>query len=308
MIANIALKARGYFKIEAINSATGRRRVVADWFPNLITNNGFDQYLNSSVGMNSTTGPMAYCRVGSGTATPAVTDSALQSQVASTNTIQSTTLGRASVSPYYAFITRVYRFNPGVATGNLSEIGVAPAATGNLFSRALILDGFGSPTTITVLAGEILDVTYQFRLYAPTSDVTGTITLDGVSTTYTIRPIGVLTSSYWNISSFGPSYAGALNDATLYTGNIVAMTASGISGAGPASTTYTPQAYVNGNKYKDYLMVWEYTVTPNTYNSLLWCHATGIPAPCGGWQIGFSPGIVKTNVNRLTLTLRFSLS
>ena len=43
------------------------------------------------------------------------------------------------------------------------------------------------PTTITVLPDEILDVTYQFRCYAPTADVMGTIVLRGVTHTWTSR-------------------------------------------------------------------------------------------------------------------------
>ena len=69
--------------------------------------------------------------------------------------------------------------------------------------RALILDGGGSPTTLTILSDETLDVTYTIRVYPPTTDVTGSITLDGVSYGYTIRPCNVSTSGtgsyYWDL-------------------------------------------------------------------------------------------------------------
>ncbi|WP_444922940.1 hypothetical protein ACJJH9_12215 [Microbulbifer sp. DLAB2-AF] len=50
----------------------------------------------------------------------------------------------------------------------------------DLFSRALVLDGNGNPTTITKLSDEYLHLTYELRIYPPTTDTASTVELEGV--------------------------------------------------------------------------------------------------------------------------------
>lgn len=139
-ILELHTEVEGWFKFEAI-SEDGTRRVLADWFPNLITDQGLNQMGTLATWLNA-------CQVGSGSTVPAVSDTQLVTRVAGTTTIQSTVQGIQSTPPYYASRTRTYRFAAGVATGTLSEVGVGTTATvGNLYSRALILDGAGNPTT-----------------------------------------------------------------------------------------------------------------------------------------------------------------
>lgn len=63
--------------------------------------------------------------------------------------------------------TRLTRqFGEGVAAGIVAEVGAGWAASGDtLFSRALITDGAGNPTTITVLSDEYLTVIYELRRF-----------------------------------------------------------------------------------------------------------------------------------------------
>lgn len=63
--------------------------------------------------------------------------------------------------------TRLTRqFGEGVAAGIIAEVGAGWAANGDtLFSRALITDGAGNPTTITVLSDEYLTVIYELRRF-----------------------------------------------------------------------------------------------------------------------------------------------
>ena len=148
-------KIGGLYKIEAVNAKTGKKRLLADWFPNLITNIGLDRIATNA-------DFMSYCHVGTNSTTPTINDTALRTFVGSTNTITTSTYTVNSTSPYYASFIRVYRFNAGIAIGNLSEVGIGWSATGTgsvLFSRALILDSYGNPTTITFLSDEYLDVT-----------------------------------------------------------------------------------------------------------------------------------------------------
>ncbi len=90
---------------------------------------------------------MSTCMVGSGNAAPAETDTALQARASTSNiNVQS---NNSNVSPRYGWRRRTFRFAAGAAAGNLSEVGVGWTTTA-VFSRALILDGSGNPTTITV--------------------------------------------------------------------------------------------------------------------------------------------------------------
>lgn len=166
---NLKTKVAGYYKLQVIRP-DGTVRQSAE-FPNLITNAGLDRMATSTY--------LTVCQVGSGSAAPTFADTALAARIAGTQTVQSTDVGTTSSSPYYAWATRQFRFAAGVATGNIAEVGVGWGTTGSLFSRALVLDSGGSPTTITVLADEILDVTYQLRYYAPETDDTGDVTFTG---------------------------------------------------------------------------------------------------------------------------------
>jgi hypothetical protein len=152
----------GRFKLTMTNVTDGSVRET-EWFDNIVTDSGLN-----GIG---TTNMVARCYVGTGSTTPADTDTALTSFLAA-NSSGGTPVSAASVSsPYYSKNTMVYRFAAGVAAGNISEIGIAPSGTvpQPLFSHALVLDGGGSPTTVTVLSDEILDVTYEIRAYYPSA-------------------------------------------------------------------------------------------------------------------------------------------
>lgn len=220
---------RGFYKLEAVNLSDGRRRLLADWFPNLVTDAGLE-FLGNGNGAY-----MNFCSVGTGNTAPNNSNTTLASYLASTASIQASTQTNPGSAPWYGAQTTTYRFNAGVATGNLAEVGVGPASNGtNLFSRALILDGGGSPTTITVLSTEALDVTYQLRDYAPTADVTGSITVSGTSYNFTARASRANATSWAPFNEIGGFFAvsplqGALS--ALITGS-----PSGTSGAGGAVT------------------------------------------------------------------------
>lgn len=295
---------RGRYKIEAVG-LFGNRRLLADWFDNLITNTGLDS-------LAVTGDQFGTCCVGSGNTAPANTNTALASLVASTVTIQSSNNSNSGSSPYFGTMTRVYRFAIGVATGNLSEVGVGNTST-TLFSRALILDGVGSPTTITVLSTEALDVTYQVQYYAPLADVTGTITINAVSYAYVMRA-ALASSGSWSgrqASTFGPSYDQVgLSQVVAYNGSIGTITGqpTGASASVDNSTAnMSYPAYVNGNLYQDTIVSWGLT-DGNV--------AGGISAmrlnygrqhgTMGVFQMSFTPVLPKDASHTMTLTFRQS--
>lgn len=160
-------------------------------FKNLITNWGMDRIgpgtLNSS-----------YIYLGTGTATPTVGDLQLANYAARTDLHAHTpeVIERDETATLFWTQTSLNkRFNPGKAVGTFTEIGFGdngsvpptPSPTYRLMSRALIVDGSGSPVAITVLADEYLDVTYTVRMYPPLADSTQTVTISGVSYTFNSR-------------------------------------------------------------------------------------------------------------------------
>lgn len=289
---------RGRFKIEAVNVTDGRRRVLADWFPNLITTNGANLLGNSS--------PLTTCCVGSGNTAPALTDTALQSLVASTTALgpAGSTSGAAGSPPYFGSRTIQYNFPVGTATGNLSEVGVGLTAT-NLFSRALILDGGGSPTTITVLSTEALYVTYQLNQYAPTADVTGNVTIGGVVYAYTLRAATAATASQWayaNGDAGGVTPGNGSISALVSNGAISAVTGQ-VTGSASGSSSQTNPGYSVGSFTLSGTYTWNLTSGNVAGGVTAAQFGFGTGSGSRGWfQIGFGTAIPKDGSHILTLT------
>lgn len=279
-----------WFKIEATRP-DGTRRVLADWFPNLILDGGLDR-----IGAND--GYLIWCQVGSGSTAPVAAQTALVNRIAGTSTVQASSTGAQASAPYYGWARRTYRFAQGVAAGNLSEVGVGWASTGSLFSRALILDGGGSPTTITVLSDEVLDVTYELRRYPGTVDLTGTVVLDGVTHNWVSRASGVTHQSSW--AGVGTM---ALDFAQSFNGDIGAVTASAPSGTS-GTLSATPLAYSSGS----YTRAVTVSAGLNDSNLSGGIRSIMIRAMSGTsrYQIQFDPAIPKDNTKVLSLTIQHS--
>lgn len=293
----------GYYKFEAVNAKTGIKRLLSDWNKNLITDAGMDMLGGSGNYLYS-------CKVGTGSSTPSFGDTALSNYLASHSSIMSTTYGTSSSAPYYCFIRNVYRFNAGVATGNISEVGVGNTSN-ILFSRSLILDGGGNPTTITVLSDEYLDVTYEYRYYAPYSDVTGSILLNGVSYSYTSRACNASDSSY--ISGWGHNYIyGDTENKTLsstatgdrvYDGSIGSVTSSP-SGNNLQVAVPTAGSYSAGSHSINHT----FNASLSQGNLAAGISAIKTHIGVGAYQVGFSPAIPKTSSHVLSITFTHSWS
>lgn len=281
----------GWFKIEATRP-DGTRRVLADWFPNLILDGGLDR-------MGANSDYLNWCQVGSGSTAPVATQTALVNRIAGTNTQQASVNGAQASAPYYGWRRLTYRFAQGVAAGNLSEVGVGWDSTGSLFSRALILDGGGSPTTITVLSDEVLDVTYELRRYPGTVDLTGTVVLNGVTHNWVSRAAGVTNSGLWT----GTGQM-ALDWAASFAGDIGTVTALNPSGTSELMST-TSLAYSSGSYAR------AATVSAGLDQSNLGGGIRSIVISSNAWgagryQIQFDPAIPKDNTKVLSLTIQHS--
>lgn len=178
----------GFYQFEGVrldpdgNEVSGSREVILPWFPNLITDTGLDL-------LGADVDNLVYCRLGTGNTTPAFTDTQLGAQVGYTSTSGAAEVTGVSVDGTYLYRRITRRFAAGSVSGvNLAEVGMSYTTSGaTLFSRALLSDPGGSPTTITLDPVEVLDVVYELRLYFPAQDQTTTAVIDGVTTTITFR-------------------------------------------------------------------------------------------------------------------------
>lgn len=232
---NVFSGLKGRFKLEKYradahgNPVVNTRQVVADWFDNIIVNNGLDRLGGSSI--NSVLG---WVQVGAGSSIPDVNDSSLEARIGSTSVALSADDGASSVPPYNLYFRRQRRFSVGQAAGNLSEIGVGwGGGSDQLFSRALIVDSNNEPTTITILEDEILDVSYEFQIFPDLNDFIGEINIGGVAYDYVARAsrVGAISSAGWGTST---SSGSSVKDfANVYSGSIGQVTGfpSGVSGS-----------------------------------------------------------------------------
>ena len=293
--ANCAV--RGFFKLEAIRP-DGRKRILADWFPNLVTDVGLNR-----IGQGAY---LTACIVGNDNTAPNVLDTWLFGFIAGTTTRQSDTYGARSTAPYYGWKRITYRFATGAAAGNIAEVGVASGISFGggsvLFSRALVLDEFGAPTTVTVLSDEVLDVTYELRLYPTLVDATGTITITGSGTHDYLARAAAVTSSSWgswlgNTASLDPLGGGGL---AVRNGAIGAITSS--PSGSSASANVSNYTYGNNNLYRDGSGSYglNYGNLSGGIRSVYFITSLGL------YQYELTPVIAKDNTKTLTLVNRIS--
>lgn len=311
-----SVKLGGRFRIVTSKDAEGKQ-VVEDtgFFDNLITNTGMDRI--GTVTTNSTSSISSFntlCGrfvVGSGSAEPQFTDTALQNPVAfaSSNSVlenESSNYDRG----WYEITVR-HQFGQGQAAGNLSEIGIQHTNTsGPLWSRALILDGSGNPTTITVLPDDFLTCYYTLRIMIPKEDAVFNIDVDYdddgvVPTVVTGRPLRANSSapsgSGWGLNTKSPNtwayfyfYDGGLASPTARfpLGSRVGGDVSG----GVGDVTYVPGSF---ERY------FTRTSSLSEHNSdqLRTCYLGWF---MGCWQLEFDPPLEKNNTQTMAFTFGYS--
>lgn len=275
-------------------------------FDNLITDAGLEK-LGTSM-------PILYFFVGTGTNAPTTADTQMGAFVAYSGmggvTVPS---NPAPTSPNYVSTYNFgCRFGQGVAAGNLTEVGIGWSSSGNptsgtnrVFSRALIVDGANSPTTLTVASNEYLDVFYTLESYPDLSDVSGSVVISGVTYTTLTRFAAATQNKFGDLNINSHFYP--LDSVTAYSGAIGAVTGlpSGTAGY-PNSKTGIP--YVAGSKEIDTDVTWGLNAG-NLAGGIKSIYVTGGPGiqfinPSS--QIELTPTIPKDNTKTLTLRLSYS--
>ena len=282
------------------------------FFDNLITDVGMNRVGTTSLDSFSVNVFPNLCGrfvVGSGSATPAFTDTALQNPVAFASSDPVLDNESSNYERGWYEITVRHQFGQGQAAGNLSEIGIQHTSTsGPLWSRALILDGAGNPTTITVLPDDFLTCYYTLRIMIPKEDAVFNIDVDYdedgiVPTVVTGRPLNANNSSI--SAGWGLQTAAISNRAYLqfYTGGLADPTASNPLGSTAASSTntFSTVPYVT-NSFERYVTR---TNGLNEHNSQE-LRTARVNALMGAWQIEFDPPLQKNNTQTMQVTFGYS--
>lgn len=275
------------------------------WFDNIILTSGLNRW--------GTGTPIVGAAIGTGTSTPDAAQTALDTQSTYTTT---TGTGHGVVSalgssPYNNTLTVVYRTGLGALNGNYTEVGVG-WASGSMFSRALILDGGGSPTSISVTSSQQLDIVYQLSVYPPLTDVgPTTIAISGTNYDVTGKASNVNTiagdgSTQWNPNAayvYGAMGLGDMSSSIqIYSGalGVITGTPSGTSAAGatPANDTYVNNS-LNRTASLSYSLA-QANVSGGIMSTLCWW------TRIAGFQYGFNPVIPKDATK--SLVLNYSLT
>lgn len=146
---------------------------------NLVLDNGLRNLLSTSVAINNT------FRIGTGTTPVERSQSSLAAiipgavgQFEMTAGSGSSTSGTDELGIFSEWSctgqSPVFTSNTNVTELSFGQTGAAT----NLMSRALTVNSAGTPTAITVLVGEVLVLTYYFRLYIPSGSISGTMTVN----------------------------------------------------------------------------------------------------------------------------------
>lgn len=323
----------GRFTVELIDAQTKLVKRHLE-FDNLITNVGLDSLLDNSIYPHKVTGDsfseqILFCAVGTNSTAPAATQTTLGAEIApavdnrtkSNGAIPPGTVTYVAGSPDYWYRRGTWLFGTAQGNGNLTEIGLFTASSGGtMFTRQLLKDGGGTPTTVVKTSAEELRVTYEFRCRPAQADVTGTVTLDGVSYDYTVRPCDVdnannfswggyiSSGDFWNNSS--------ANHASCYeTQTLSAREGTGPSGSASACSSCAPSAYSAGTYYRDYTAIWQSGVGNFGLGvgSVTFLAPANTGSHASTWQISFAATtggarIPKTNTKRLTLVFRHSVA
>lgn len=322
---DINMGVAGYYRCEVTKARTGKLKYDSGWFKNIITDRGLVEFWNITKAGRDDTGSIGgICSVGTGNATPLVSDVALanwRADAAGTNggappspnvvgyVAQVSVPGNPAYVPPYWFARYVYQFDTGAAAGNLTEVGAHPSDmthTADMFSRSLIVDDDGNPTAITVLSDEILTVTWELRYYLDVTDHAFTFNLNGTPITGTYR---LMNASSERASTGGISYS--LPRLTTYSSGALAPVLSGVPSGqmgiitpdtivgGPVYTQFVNDISNTGTCYADTKATFGVgngtgTVQAFSYENHMWSFQFG----------ALSAGIVKTSGQQLQVAFR----
>ena len=294
----------------------------SDWQQNLITDNGLDM-------LGRVSNSMSTLHLSAENTIPNINETQVLSLIRSAAGSAISLLYPYTVGqPYYNEATFKYSFPPTGAAYNCSKIHLSGGDPNDVFSSALIKDGDGDPTTLSVRSAETLEVIYAVRQYFDTSIKTSTMTLqvdrgNGVTDElYDIRTqvfgagnASISNSGWRSIAPFGTTKFGygtlldgrLLSIETFYSPNPLPTLTEGIGNntktSGVTSENYVPKSLKLAGSLK--LFRDEANYTTNGIRTV------GVGSNRGWYVIEYTSqetgkGIPKTSFDELTLNFEIS--
>lgn len=257
-------------------------------FDNLILDTGLDGFANQLF--------LKTCSVGSGNSTPITNQTGLDAPISSVN-FSSALNSASSAAPYYWSTTVTYNFPVGSATGNLREVGIGWSSS-NLFSRALLLDASGNPTTLTVLSTESLQIQYVLKLIPNSADVVGSLLVNTTNCTLTTRASKVNLALSGSVGTTTTLISAAPTLTTYDTDISPDQTGEPSGGTNALSSSQITASYVAGSYYL--ATQFTFLTTASNFNIQSWVFKTGV----GKWQTECNPYLPKDVTKTLTITMR----
>lgn len=282
-------------------------------FKNLILDTFFNRYAANNTMINTA----MICRVGTGVTPPTNGDTSLVSQVAARErTGGSDVIGAIDIANNRVVAKSInqFAFSVGAVSANIGEVGFEFAPTsggvnaGQLNSRSLTKDSFGTPTPITVTATDQLIVNYTIEVYIPLVDYTSTVSvaIDGLTTNHDV--IGRVAQGY------ATTLTNILEGATASSNGFKAYGASSVFGdhgvaptesSGVDSSTEVLFPSVSGGKERDFL------ASVNQLNAIGGIKVISLATSGSGtaaYKYQFTPPIPKTNEFNLKFRVRMTCS
>lgn len=313
----------GYFTVELIHKPTGllKRKLQ---FKNIITTAGLNWIAAGSGatlgwGLSFASDSGTYMGVGTGTSTPAITDTALGAQVVRTNSRGSPTIPQTSgfAGDYsYAYVEQTRVFLPGTGTGNLTEVGLFNASTGGtMWTRQLFKDEFGAPTTIVKTVDDELRITYQLRVNIATTTHDTTQTIKSVSRNLSTRAYDIDLSGRWGSTTIGNGMVYNMGkdwrtngSGLLYSASAMPSITAAQTGVGTANSTGSFGSYSTPDRFRDGTFVWNPGLGTLDIGSVTWGSSNwGSTAANSALVITtINPAVTKTDTERFTFVGRFS--
>lgn len=197
---------------------------------NLITDFGWNRIAN--LGQTNLNGTVL--QLGTSNTPPAVTDTALGAFVAQRGGPANGTVGTGTdVIGAYTYTRASYAFAQGDVVGNIAEVGwKINSADVSISSRSLVKDGLGNPAIITVTSIDQLTVTYELRYYRDPLDVTSSVTVAGVPTTWILRTSTAVSGTSSDLGRIGGLYPSKMDINHFGTGFVLGAPNSAPSGGG----------------------------------------------------------------------------
>lgn len=263
---------------------------------NIITDVGLDL-------LSGSTGQVVYLypALGVGTSVPSAGDTSLSGAEIFSSRLTWTTVP-ATTPPYVSRSVGTSQSDKGQVAGTWTEIGLyTNPTTGSLFSRALILDDQGNPTSITVLPTEFLTVAYTLNCVIPATDV---VTVHN-GRTYTTRAANANTIDWCPaVSNNGVNTFGLMRF-RAHSGNLAAITGTP-SGALPGIVQVNANPYVPGSFESIASATFPINAANGTINSFMIFTGRSVESSptFQPFQVGVSPAIVKDNTQTLTVTFK----